>query len=168
MKHSMIITPAVVGIAVFIASNVIASAQPDGIDPPAGPVADTQPSLTSIDAKLDTLALSSNRFPPDLKYAYDQVGGNQQSETVTFVSANEADFVRLYGVTVHASSTNLLVGPSTESVALIAGSAALTSGQIGGSSYVDLGGLRVPTPVKFQTGGQDSASTITLLYWIEE
>ncbi len=41
----------------------IGFAQPDGIDPPAGPVSDTQPSLTSIDQKIEDIKDDLNPGP---------------------------------------------------------------------------------------------------------
>ena len=165
MKASTIITAAAAGVGTYIASSVIANAQPDGIDPPAGPVADTQPSLASIDQKLDNLLLGGGSFPPDLRYAYDGV----LDKTVTLVDSTEADFVRLYGAQILASSGNLLVGDSEDQVAVLGGSALIQSNQQlrGGTNY-DFGGLKVPTPVKFRNQGTGNASLITLLYWIEE
>lgn len=168
MKAATIVTSLTLGVVAFVASSVIASAQPDGIDPPAGPVADTQPSLTSLEAKIDSLALSANRFPGDLKSKYVNFGGNQTYTKVVFISDTEADFVRLYGALATSATANMLVGPSEERIISIGGCAPSATGDLRGHNSFDFGGLRVPTPVKFETGGQDSGSTITLLYWIEE
>lgn len=152
---------------VAAAGAAIAIAGP--LDPPAGPVSETQPSLASISGQLSQLTAGGGLgFPPNLQYHREHVGGNQQSETVEFVSASEAEFVRIYAVFVNSSVTNLLVGSSEENVAQFGGSAVLSTGQLVGGNQYNFGGLRVPTPVKFHTGGQDSASLITLLYWVED
>jgi len=168
MNRKHVIAACVTSVSIIGVFAALGFGQPDGIDPPPGPVADTQPSLTSIDLKLDGLAANAGRFPSDLKFFQDNIGGNQTNETIVFVPASEADFVRIYGVIVTSANTNLLVGDSETLVANIGGSAVVSSGDLRGSSNVDFGGLRVPTPVKFRTGGSDSASRVTLLYWIEE
>ena len=59
MNHKHVFAGCITTIAICGASVALGFGQPDGIDPPAGPVADTQPSLTSIDQKLD-IAIGSN------------------------------------------------------------------------------------------------------------
>ena len=56
MNHKHIFAGCITTIAVCGTSVALGFGQPDGIDPPAGPVGDTQPSLTSIDNKLNELA----------------------------------------------------------------------------------------------------------------
>lgn len=163
MKHATISAVSILGTLGTVAA--IGFAQPDGIEPPAGTVADTQPSLTSIDQKLDTLTAGASQFPPNLKYVQDGVF----EETVELVSTSEATFVRLYGMHVLAASGNLLVGPSEDRLSVVGGSAVLQStSQLRGGMDYSFGGLKVPTPVKFRNSGSGNSTHVTLLYWIEE
>ncbi len=57
MKPAMISVASIAGTLGVVAA--IGFAQPDGLQPPAGPVEDTQPSLTSIETKVDQLLLGS-------------------------------------------------------------------------------------------------------------
>lgn len=141
---------------------------PDGLQPPPGPIMDTQPSLTTISEQITGLQASASSFPTDLRFRHNNIGGDQQDVTVEFVPSSEAAFVRIYAVCVTASSSELLVGPDQLIVATLGGSAVSDDGQLQGSSQFQFGGLRVPTPVRFRTAGQDSTSDLTLLYWVDE
>ncbi|MEL6795655.1 MAG: hypothetical protein AAFO89_02420 [Planctomycetota bacterium] len=56
-------THVMTGLAASVGTLTIAAAfgfaQPDGLEPPAGPVVDTSPSLSSIETKIDQLLLGS-------------------------------------------------------------------------------------------------------------
>ncbi len=61
MKHKkqFILTAGFSAAATLGLVAALGFAQPDGIDPPAGPVTDTQPSLASIEMALDDIATKS-------------------------------------------------------------------------------------------------------------
>lgn len=166
MKHIDRIAYVIAG--TVITGGILAFSPISGeLDPPEGPVADTTPSLADISSQIAGLAAGANSpFPPNLQSVFHSYGGNQNTVTQEFVSATEADFVRIYAIVVTASVTNMLVGES-EQVILVAGGSATINGNLTGTTHIELGGLRVPTPVRFRTGGQDSGTKLTLLYWVE-
>ncbi|MEL6795654.1 MAG: hypothetical protein AAFO89_02415 [Planctomycetota bacterium] len=164
MKPATVSITSIAGTLGVVAA--IGFAQPDGLQPPAGPVDDTQPSLATISQQIDALG-GIGAFPPDLQFAFGSVGGGSSPPVFEAVPASVADEVRLYGLFVTSGNTNLLVGPNETRVAGVGGSTVNSNNSLRGSTQFQFGGLRVPTPVKFSTG-PENGSGVTLLYWIEE
>jgi hypothetical protein len=59
MARTHIVTGLAASVGTITIAAALGFAQPDGLEPPAGPVTDTQPSLSSIDAKVDQLLVGS-------------------------------------------------------------------------------------------------------------
>ena len=77
MKPATISIVSVAGTLGIIAA--IGFAQPDGIDPPAGPVVDTQPSLASIDQRLASIQNTLGEEP----WEFLVIDTNTPSATIT-------------------------------------------------------------------------------------
>jgi len=156
MNHKYIIASALSAVGTLGLVAALGFAQPDGIDPPAGPVADTQPSLATLSQQITALA-AGNGFPPNLQFAYQNgIGGNQQDETRTVIPTSVGDTVRVAQVFVTGSGSTMMAGSNNDVVLATTGGTENT-----------LSGLRVPTPVKFRTAGVDTSSSVTVLYWID-
>ncbi|MEL7484159.1 MAG: hypothetical protein AAFN41_07375 [Planctomycetota bacterium] len=82
MKPATIAIASVAGTLGVVAA--IGFAQPDGLQPPAGPVDDTQPSLATIDARVQAieqavLALAGSEAPSQIEYVERLDIGNSTS-----------------------------------------------------------------------------------------
>lgn len=158
------------GLAVLFAVTTVVAQQsgasPDGLQPPAGPVSDTQPSLTTISAQLDQLLTQGTTgFPDGLLFRHTSINEDE----IELISAAEADFVRIYSVIIEGAGTNLRVGPNDEVVAILGGDSHNSQSELIGHNQFQFGGLRVPTPVSIvESGSMNNGSFVTLLYWIDE
>jgi hypothetical protein len=161
MKPAAIAVASIAGTLGVVAA--IGFAQPDGLEPPAGPIDDTQPSLSSISQQVDALA-GSGTFPPDLEFAY----GQFTSGPATIIPASEGPFVRLHSVIVNNTSCSVLVGPSEQTLSVLSGNVFNQAAErLFGTFQAEYAGLVVPTPVKINGGNNSAAARVTVLYWVE-
>lgn len=153
MKPTTISIASIAGMLGVVAA--IGFAQPDGLQPPAGPVDDTQPSLASISQQVADLA--GTAYPPSLRFSFESgIGGNQQNENRTLIPESEGSFVRIVSVSTIGPGATMNVGATEENVMAIEG-----------ATERNLYGLRVPTPVCFRVAGVNASSGVTVLYWVE-
>lgn len=109
--------------------------QPDGIDPPAGPVGDTQPSLTSIDAKVDALVqdvndITTNTTGTNVQVVYLEAGTPHQLNAVQITSGP----TRVIAVSGWLSHAVLFDGPGS----FPGGTSPITSGNVIGRIGFDI------------------------------
>lgn len=138
-------------------------AQPDSLDTQAGATTDTQPSLASIDQKLNALAMTSSNFPPNLKVVSTRVLNGQSVTLLDSVRGN----VRLYAFNVTGGRADLRDADDT-TLASATGPYTDSRNKALGSSQLLLGGISVPTPLTVEMPGSTSSAQAWVYYWIEE
>ncbi len=159
MKPATISLASIAGTLGVVAA--IGFAQPDGLQPPAGPVDDTQPSLASISQQIADCAASSG-FPPNLQVLDVSIGVNGNPVTVL----DGVQGVRLYSVSFTGSTCRVTDGNGRSIIRLAGNAWRPDINSVVGSQQVLLGGVAVDTPIQIESENSQSV-TAHLYYWVE-